>query len=666
MKVPLIHIDFETYCELDIKEVGSWKYSEDPSIDLLCLAYRIGDGDVQIYRPYEGDPLPEDLFKAVEDGGILTAWNVFFEYSIWMNYCVPKLGWPVPASIQWKDAAAKAAAHALPLALDKCGKALALPPDLMKFASGKALLNLLASPQKDGRRITHDKARQKYAELYEYCIQDVVTESYIDELLLDLKQNEGDFWHIDQMINRRGIPIDIDSVIKINSRVREESRKANAEIPKLTGGKIERVTQVQRIVKFCQDSGIKIDNCQAKTIDKVLEYVTKHPEKVKDKHRNALKVLEYRKFFGKSAVSKYEKMIVCAGRDRRVRGTMVFRGAHTGRWAGRLIQPHNYFKPTINKRCDVDHFVECVANRPIDCVEAVYQPYIHAAASATRMMIAAPPGKTFFIGDYNAIEARGVMWLANDERGLQAWRSGRDIYCEMASKIFKFNVTKENEYERFIGKGIILGCGYGLGWRGFVNNMKDQWGVNIEESLAQEGVSAFRETHPLVVKLWNKTEEAALQAVRYPNRVFRYNHLAFYKPKDRDFLYMLLPSGRLLAYPYPKIENKRLPWGVYKDQLTFKAMIDNHWRRTHTYGGSTIENADQGVCCEIMGDGIVNCEMNAFPVTFTIHDELILELDRERAIEKARTIHRILETSPVWAPNFPLKVEYDISSRFKK
>lgn len=660
-----VYIDFETYCEADIGDVGAWKYSEHPSLDILCLAYGFDDDpNIRIWRPYEGDELPYELFDAIDNGYIINAWNVSFEYSVWEHWCVPR-GWPEVSPIQWFDTMAKAAVHSLPLGLMNCCQALRLPDELHKQAYGAEALRKYSVPQKDGKRIIPNLSQQLTRNLYSYCQQDVVAERHISNLLANFVPFEQDFWHIDQLINKRGIPVDSESARKIRDRVVIEMEKANSRLPQLTNGLIDRISQTQRIVKFCQAAGIRINDCQAMTVDKVLDFVTQHPEKVQEKHKAAIEILTIRKFFGKTATSKYDKILECADKNDRVKFTMLYHGARTGRWSGRLIQPHNFFKPTINKKCDVDHFVHSVSSRPIDCVEAVYQPYIHAAASATRMMIAAPKGKTFYIADYAAIEARVVFWVAKDKTGLNIYHRGLDAYCEIASRIFNRTITKADEHERFIGKSVTLGCGFGLSAAGFVRSVKEMWNVDVPEKLAKDAVAVYRETHKEVVKLWYETEQMCFKALDNPGQVYTYLDLRAIKPTNRDFLYVFLPSGRYITFPYPKIVNHKTSWGEIKPTISYYTW-DNKWIRTHTYGGKLVENIVQATARDIMAYGMMEAEFKGYPVTFTVHDELVFELNQERAANDKIELDKLLQTSPSWAQGLPILVESGLSTRYKK
>ena len=44
----ILSIDLETYCDLDIKDVGAYKYCRHPSFEILLFAYAFNDEPVEI------------------------------------------------------------------------------------------------------------------------------------------------------------------------------------------------------------------------------------------------------------------------------------------------------------------------------------------------------------------------------------------------------------------------------------------------------------------------------------------------------------------------------------------------------------------------------------------------------------------------------------------
>ncbi|WP_447513530.1 hypothetical protein, partial [Clostridioides difficile] len=82
----------ETRSRVDLKKSGAWRYAEDSSTDVFCMAYASGNGPVDIW--IEGQPLPQAISDYVMGGRKVHAWNAAFEYAIWNRICVPRLGWP--------------------------------------------------------------------------------------------------------------------------------------------------------------------------------------------------------------------------------------------------------------------------------------------------------------------------------------------------------------------------------------------------------------------------------------------------------------------------------------------------------------------------------------------------------------------------------------------
>ena len=117
----MISFDFETKSYADLKKVGAWAYSEDPTTDAICYAYGTDDRTI---RGCIDMSMPSDLKSDVKNGYLVEAHNVAFERSIWANVMVPKYGWVMPDDEQWRDSMATAAYYALPMALDRLSRVL--------------------------------------------------------------------------------------------------------------------------------------------------------------------------------------------------------------------------------------------------------------------------------------------------------------------------------------------------------------------------------------------------------------------------------------------------------------------------------------------------------------------------------------------------------------
>jgi len=446
-KLPIARADFETRSEADLKKVGAYKYAQDPTTSVMCLAFRVPGGELDLWHPNGPDEVPTRLLEWVKAGNLLEAHNAEFEYAIWNYHCVPKYGWPKLSISQVRCSAAKAAALALPRALEDVGAALRLP--VQKDKEGHRIMLKMSKPRKPTKNNPakwHDSFEDS-EKLFEYCQTDVRTEELASEILPPLLPKEQKLFELTMRINERGIYCDVPLCKTAVSFSEKYETDLTEELHRITGGEVQTAKQVQKLTTWLMRQGVALDNAQAKTIDDAL--------KDSGIEGDARRVLEIRQALSKSSVKKYTSMIQMAGADQRIRGTLLFNGASTGRYTGKGIQPQNFARGVYKDTKNIFELLEAV---DYDFFKAVFPDVFTALSSGLRGMLRAAPGFELMAGDYNAVEARGVMWLANDETGLSAFRSGRDIYREMASAIFGIPVSRVTDQQRFIGKETILGC----------------------------------------------------------------------------------------------------------------------------------------------------------------------------------------------------------------
>ena len=213
-------IDVETYCELNIKEVGAYRYCEHPSFEILLFAYAFDDEPVEIIDLTEETNLPVDVTFALNDPEVLkTAYNANFERNAIASYMCYKIGGMQPE--QWECTMIKALTMGLPGSLDMVGKALHFEEDKQKMKEGKALIQYFCKPCKptktNGGRARNlpEHAPEKWELFKEYCKQDVEVEREIRKKLGRYKtiQDEKELWDLDQRINDRGINLDMDVIL---------------------------------------------------------------------------------------------------------------------------------------------------------------------------------------------------------------------------------------------------------------------------------------------------------------------------------------------------------------------------------------------------------------------------------------------------------------------
>ena len=264
------------------------------------------------------------------------------------------------------------------------------------------------------------------------------------------------------------------------------------------------------------------------------------------------------------------------------------------------------------------------------------------------------------------------MWFAGEKEALEVFRKGEDIYKLMASEIFKKPVSQITEEQRFIGKQVILGLGFQMGAEKFKKNMYEQFNVKITLEFAKEAVSIYRKKYSKVKKLWKETNDAAMDAVLFPGKRFycASDKIYYIFSRADNFLYCVLPSGRKIGYYSPRVKEVPPPksWNSDKllKQLQFmgKYPQGNKWGRQTTYGGSLVENFDQGSMRDVMANGMLNAEAEGYEQLFTVHDESIALVDKD--FGSVKHYEKVLAIIPSWAKGLPVVAEGWEGKRYRK
>lgn len=451
MKVKDIFVDFETYCEQPIKEVGAWRYGMDKTCEVLCMAYSIDGKPTKIWHPLM-DHDPDDLLDAVEAGARFHAWNATFEYVVWNYVQAARHGWPKLKRGQVRCTMALAAYHSLPLSLEKAGAAVGA--SVQKDKEGARLLKKFSSPRKPTKnnpstRIRPEDDPEDFQKLCDYCVTDVDTElAIMDELPLQfLPGIEQSVFELDLKINERGVKVDVDAAEAIIEAAAVIGEELESEAAEIMGGETK-TSQRAAVMEWAAGQGFELENYQAGYIRELIKR-DDLPPKV---HR----VLEIREALAKTSVTKYGKMVACASFDDHVRGSIQYYGAQrTGRFAGRLLQVHNLPRGTVK---GVDSVAMYAAYLKAQDWMLLFDKPMEAFSSLIRSMIVAPEGKIFFAADFSNIEGRGVAWLAGQKDMIAQFAAGDDLYKHMAATIFGTTYHKVDDDQRWVGKQAVLGC----------------------------------------------------------------------------------------------------------------------------------------------------------------------------------------------------------------
>jgi DNA polymerase len=664
-----ISLDFETYSECDIKKAGAWVYSKDKSTKILCMAYSIDDQTPNIWLPKDRHP---DFLIHPEKYEI-HAWNSFFEWVIWTH--VLKL--PTPPISQWYDTAALASAMALPRALGACAIALGMPDNQLKDKRGYFLINKLSKPNK----LNGDKVLLE--EMYNYCIQDVITEQAIAKKLYKLNPLERKIWELDQAINIRGVKVDRPRIKDAIYLYETQQQILKTNLISLTG--LDNPNSQKQFLGWLLDKGVLVDNVQKSTLQNILN----SPDEFGVHEAVKLKLS-----LSKSAPKKYLSIKEKIGKGTRLHGNIMYHGASTGRWVSTGVNLQNIARPTL----DPNTCIELIKTRNINSFAEENINPIEALSSSIRGMLVPTKNKKFVVGDYASIEARVLAWLAEQKDKVEIFKSDGKIYEHTASKMFRKPVETITKDERFLGKIAELACGYGGGAKAF-HLMAENYGVDISKEKANVLKNDWRRANPNIVKFWADIETCAKDAIRYG--VARKLRNIEFITKNR-FLWCKLPSGRTLAYYSPvckakKVlcysidgangatttevynevihgdkqkflsEARRLGAEPYEFDSTVIGFLGTDsktrkWCNQYTYGAKLVENIAQAVSRDIMAHSMLELEKENYDIVLTVHDEIISETE-SGTVEQFKTL---MEKTPNWANGLPVSVEAYEAMRYKK
>lgn len=661
-----LHLDYETFSTVDLTKTGAYRYGEDESTGIWCAAYSVDEGPVNIWNP---DLDAADLKHAIEHAETVTAHNAQFERIITGTVARRRHGFkPIPIP-KMRCTMVMAYALGLPGALEFAAPAAGLA--IEKDKVGHRLMLKMCKPRAPRKGEApgiywHDTQPDK-ERLYAYCRNDVEVERALEKRLLPLKQSELELWFLDQRINDRGVYIDTELTNAATGIVKTVAARLNAEMFKASHGEVRGVTDMSGLMAFCKARGLPDIDSLAKDQLAILLIREDLPEDV-------LHCLRLRMEGARASVAKISALLAGRNADGRARGFLQFHAAGTGRWAGRRFQPQNLKRPEDKK--GVERAITTILAGDADMVELAHGPALSVIGDTIRGMVRAAPGNELTAADYSNIEGRVLAWLAGEKWKLDAFRAfdagtGPDLYKLAYARSFGVSVERVTDDQRQVGKVMELALGY-QGGPGAFQVMAKAYGVAIggshgmlsdlapetaeycEEQFKRRGKASgmtretwvaaetvkvlWREAHPATAQFWADIERAAILAVEQPGSIVTCGKLKF--RKSGSFLFMQLPGGRAMAYPYPVVMD--VPYfGKTKQALTYKTVpdplkpgkiipeadgsISMKWARISTYGGMVAENADQATSRDILGCGMVALDRAGYPLVLHVHDEPVAE-----------------------------------------
>lgn len=454
-------LDIETYSSVDLAKAGVYKYAESEDFQVLLFAYAYDDEPVTVLDLTKGG-LPWRIAQDLRDPDVIKkAHNAAFE-RVCLSWYLYRKYWSVVGNpFQYLDPAGwyctmvHSSMCGLPQSLKQVGDALELAEDQQKLATGKALIKEFCVPCKptktNGGRTRnlpeHDP--DGWQTFIRYNKQDVVTEIAIEKRLEEIypmPQLELERYWTDQRINDTGIRTDmgmVDSILRYGAGHNEAIKEAAQT---LAGINVGSPTQIKA---WLQDrAGITADKLDKDTLLKLIASTSL---------TDVQELLRLRMEYGKTSNKKYQVIQTGTCQDGRMHGILQFYGSRTGRWAGRLLQPQNLPRNAFEDFHDARKLVK---DENWELLEMCYPSPNDVFSTLIRTALIPADGMAFAVADYSAIEARVIAWLADEKWRLDAFHSGRDIYCESAAMMFKVPVEKHgvNGHLRKQGKVAELAC----------------------------------------------------------------------------------------------------------------------------------------------------------------------------------------------------------------
>ena len=695
-------IDRETWCELDLKEVGTYRYAEEAE-DLL-ISYAVDDGPVKVWD-CTCEPLPDDLRQAMAEAPEVIAHNAAFDKAIHNGPRQAHL--PRIELTRWRCSMAQALSHALPASLGDLCTVLKVPEDQAKNKEGKKLIQLFTRPQPTNRkvqratRLTHPAEWERF-KVYaadditamRECVRRMPTWNWDASAIAE--------WHCDQRINERGFQVD-QELTRAGARAAiVEKERIGVRFRELTHNVVDRPSQRAQFQEYLNDHfGLHLEDTRSDTFIQML--------KKPDLPAECAELMQLAMASNKTSTAKYAALDPAVGPDGRFRGGLQFAGAsRTRRFAGRMFQPQNLPSRALPKPSAVEQYIECLKAGTHDLM---FDNLMLFGAAALRGCVIAPPGKKLVVADLSNIEGRVLTWLAGEHWKLKAFReydagTGPDLYCVTAVNIIggdPWAVSKDDR--QAFGKVPELASGYGGGASGYQTfaraynvrladhwgtiqrqidathiakaqeNLSSKWGreslerleISETEWLASETCKlAWRARHPATVKLWYAVQDAVKSAIRNWGVVFtagEFIKVRCVSHKGQRWLVIRLPSGRHLTYFNPVLSDDGSL--SYEGEASEAGKTTRQWTRVYTHGPKMVGNICQAVARDILVPALQTGEDRGYIPVLSVHDEGLTETP-DTPDFSADGLVEILSTNPAWAPGLPLSAAGFETHRYYK
>jgi DNA polymerase len=706
-------LDFETKSDTDIK-AGTYRYATEA--DAIVLVYAIGNGPVTAVTvatfddTLSWDDMPEDFkefhLRVVLGSAHWAAWNAGFDKAIW-NYATDDFPDMPPHHII--DVMAQAVASGLPPDL---AKSSALVGQSVKIGEGKDLIKLFCTPGGlKGVRGTPQSHPDEWIAFLGYAMRDVEAMRSVFKATRQLSLAEWkEYWAM-EAVNERGIGIDVAFAERAAKLAEEDKVRSAAELKHLTGGAVETVDQVAKLVAWLllrlpspgkdiltkreeevDDDGVVTKPAKfqltRKRIERLLAYLNELSKTQSPQGQSAIddmiRVLQIRQYGGSKTPAKFGKMLQ-QHVDGVLYGQYVFNGAaQTGRASSKGVQIHNLARDTIkNEAQAIDAILAGCEYEMLDML-GDDTPVARKLSLLIRPTFIAGPGNVFVWSDWSQIEARVLPWLCDHMTGakarLEIFRavdadpSVPDIYTRTAATLSGLPIAEVTKPIRQRGKVAELALGF-CGGVGALQQMAAGYGLHFSDDEAKIIVDRWREANPWAQdysrQIWEGMRLAMTpEYTSDPDRAVKVGRV-WLKYDPHYFggsLLARLPSGRVLTYrsmrweDVPVLDADDQPTGIKKLEMTFA----RGYGRVKLWPGMFVENFTQATAADFLRGALVRLNNRDAPVRLHTHDEILLELPVEDAEVGAALLKDVMRCGYDWSEGLPINSEETIAYTYTK
>ena len=638
-----LHLDIETYSTVDLKKNTVYRYVEDEHWMILICSWCIGQGEIHTaYGHEEISGIPGLFDPAVKK----IAHNSDFER---INFSALK-GLPVGTYIapeEYIDTAVLASLWGYPRSLKGFCKVVG---GEAKDEAGGRLINMFSVPNRKGGRTLPEERPADWDAYVEYNRQDVI--SMRDNIYRLGKgfpsAEEYEAWITATRINDRGLKIDTALAGAAHRQYEANKKRDLVRVKEITG--LDNPNSVQQFKGWLAERGFEMESIDKAHVAELLER-----DDLPDEVREAV---ERKQLAALSAATKYVIAQGSTNSDGRLRGTIKYSNANTGRMTGVTLSPHNLPR---------DHFTDAEGEHDTEAEQAVIDKLlagVHVGSEDLKKLVRPLLVGPFTVSDYSAIEARLTAWAAGEDSVLESFRNGEDIYVATAERMG----GEKAGFDRQRGKSATLGCGFGGGAGALLNlGGAKIYPKGTPDEVIWEGLTSLVETwrvaHPHIVSWWKQVHTAFDKGGPASRRI----------PVDVEIVgndrYVWLPSGRALVYHnckreyvQPKDRNgKPLPYR--RRAWVCDAVVGNGTQRRIVGGPTQVENIIQAIGRDLLTHALVNVERAGFRTVTHVHDEIVTETTGGLTVERLSSLMCDL---PDWAEGLPVEAAGYTTQRYRK